>query len=67
MGSGGEMEKKRKDLADAVEHAIKATISRLNEAKNISVPELIRLLELQRELQREDVKFVTATWIEPEN
>lgn len=61
-------EKRQKELVEAVDAAIKVSIAGLNkEPKHSNVSELIRLLELHKELKREDVKFVTVTWIEPEN
>ena len=50
--------------AELVEKAIRIFESKLDK-KNITVGELVRLLELQRELDGDEPREIKITWVEP--
>jgi hypothetical protein len=61
------MEEKSNALSGAIDTAIAHAIERLNSADlKLNIGELTKLLELQKELKRDEVRFVTVTWIEME-
>jgi hypothetical protein len=65
------MEDRLAQLSVAVDCAIGTVIEKLNKQDlKLNISELIKLLELQKELQkelhREEVRCVTATWIDSE-
>jgi hypothetical protein len=59
------MDGQSKDLSEAITKAIYSSIARLNdETTKLSVGDLTKLLELQKELQKEEVREVKVTWTE---
>ena len=50
--------------AELVEKTIQAFENKL-EKKNVTVAELVRLMELQRELDGDEPREIKITWVEP--
>ena len=51
--------------AEAVDKAIVAFEKKLDKEANVTVGEYIRLVQLQKEIDGDEPKDVSATWIEP--
>jgi hypothetical protein len=61
------MDEQSKKLSDAIKLAIDASIDKLTEkTTKLSVGDLTKLLELQRELKKEEIREVKVTWTESE-